>query len=934
VLNVLEPEPSAAPRDRIAVRAAIRALGRLQDEAGFDKLLVLLDRPLWARNAADALGEYGDGRAVPHLLAAYARYAKQLNGAEPPEVPADDRMGFPSEDRMLETPYSIAMALCRLSGDAEQARQTLRQLAPQIMANLPSDYDSYVLYEPEVYHRLTRHLIEQAGLARDAVEHAFECLGQSRRTAATPGIGPWPVFPPRRMATWLPALCSIDNGVGADPEDLTRLAALLQHDNGWVRIYAARALAWMGDRRAIEPLAKVLADAPAEADFGYSSRFKDEEYNDPCPRWREAILRALGQLGAVEQTPNIVAVLNDERSVLEVRHAAAQALDELGDPAALEALRSAALGHSFLSVRHVARDALLRRGLPVEAPAARGAARWQEPHSQQAATSDGQTSGNTPDLGFWPPADFDALLFIQGDNNIPNTLGTVEQADRWRQTYIVTDSGPEYRPGNNLYRLSPPRPDGTVTPLTTFPDGYVASPEISWDGRQVIFTRRAQDDPWWHVWRMNVDGGGLEQLTFGPYHHIQPAFLADGRIIFASSRVGIRDEYHGYPCTSLHVMNRDGSDMHLIATNIGRDNEPALLPDGRIVFSRLEVFYSRNKTELTLHAVRADGTMDTVLYGPERRAFWRSLDHGAPGPDDGQEAPLTHRVLRMTQPQPMPDGRHIVVSTQGGLTLVDGLRDREQLIVPDFKTRAYTTPLPLADGSILCASTLKTPDREQVDLGLYRFYPETGQLELIYNDPRTAEYEPRPIVARRPPRVQPTLARRADYSGRLVCATVYHTQEAAVLQRGRWVRLVEGTPVVSRHETHTGPDVVWRNHGGTLARVLGTVPLMPDGSFNVELPADRLVHFQVLDSDRRVVGNQLTWINVRPGEAKSCAGCHENPHTTPPAVTAQAALYPPLKLLPKNHEFRYRAKAWFKGSLPGDIEERTRTVHAVNLMAR
>jgi hypothetical protein len=322
------------------------------------------------------------------------------------------------------------------------------------------------------------------------------------------------------------------------------------------------------------------------------------------------------------------------------------------------------------------------------------------------------------------------------------------------------------------------------------------------------------------------------------------------------------------------------------------------------------------------------------LYGPERRAFWRNLDHGVPGPDDGQEAPLTHRVLRMTQPQPMPDGRQIVVSTQGGLTLVGGRRDRETLLMPDFKTRAYTTPLPLADGSILCASTLKTPDREKVDLGLYRFYPGTGQLELVYNDPQAAEYEPRPVVARQAPSVQPTLARRSGYSGRLVCASVFNTQEPHVLQRGRWVRLVEGTPVVSRYETHTGPDVVWRNHGGTLARVLGTVPLMPDGSFNVELPADRLVHFQVLDSDRRVVGNQLTWINIRPGETKSCAGCHEKPHTAPLALGAQAALYAPLKLLPNGYEFRYRAKAWFKGSLPGDLEERTRTVHAVNLMAR
>jgi Tol biopolymer transport system component len=207
-------------------------------------------------------------------------------------------------------------------------------------------------------------------------------------------------------------------------------------------------------------------------------------------------------------------------------------------------------------------------------------------------------------------------------------------------------------------------------PLTRFEDGYVAEPELSWDGSKVVFSYRGQDNPWWHLYRINVDGSGLEQLTHGPYHGVGPAYLPDGRIVFASSRAGIRDEYHGYPCTSLHVMNPDGTDIHAIATNIGRDTEPAVLLDGRIVFSRLEVFYSRNKTELTLHAANPDGTRDMVLYGPERRVFWRDLDHGPRTPADGQEAPLTHRVLRMTQPQPMPDGQNIVVVTQAGLAWV------------------------------------------------------------------------------------------------------------------------------------------------------------------------------------------------------------------------------------------------------------------------
>jgi hypothetical protein len=144
-------------------------------------------------------------------------------------------------------------------------------------------------------------------------------------------------------------------------------------------------------------------------------------------------------------------------------------------------------------------------------------------------------------------------------------------------------------------------------------------------------------------------------------------------------------------------------------------------------------------------------------------------------------------------------------------------------------------------------------------------------------------------------------------------------------------------PVIARHSTQTNEHEVWKNHGGTFARVLGTAPLAPDGSFFVTVPADRLLQFQVLDSNRHVVGNQLTWMYTRADETKSCVGCHEVPNTAPPSPGApgpMAMRLGPLDFLPKGDELRYRAKAWFKGSLPPEIEHRTRTVRAVNLLAR
>ncbi|MCH7995728.1 MAG: hypothetical protein IIB57_14970 [Planctomycetes bacterium] len=127
----------------------------------------------------------------------------------------------------------------------------------------------------------------------------------------------------------------------------------------------------------------------------------------------------------------------------------------------------------------------------------------------------------------------------------------------------------------------------------------------------------------------------------------------------------------------------------------------------------------------------------------------------------------------------------------------------------------------------------------------------------------------------------------------------------------------------------------WKNHGGTFARVLGTIPLAADGSFYVEVPADRLLHLQVLDSDRRVVGNQSFWMYARPGETRSCVGCHEKTDSTElPTHFPATAKLAPTPLLPNGDEFSYRAKAWLKGWMPDEVEERTRTVHAVSLIGR
>lgn len=918
-----------------AVRTGLRALGRLHEPAGIGKLIEALDQPMWARDAADALGDVRDHAAVAALIAAYPDYAMSVDafplntpggkGSAPARLPADDRPALDSADRMYETPWAMLTALARRPIAHREHRQALRRIAPLLLANLPSSHDAAVIYEPEPYQRATAWLLDQADLREAACATALRELGESAEA-----VWPQPERDAVEMlarrhhgavpfaAVWLSALCD-------DSHHTAALIRLLEHADGWVRIEAARALMFAGARDAAPVMARLLESSRTEAEYGYMLGWAfdkpaqgHDEYDDPSPRWREAMTRGLGRLGGAEHVPLLVQLLNDPRNALEIQYAAARALDELGGDQAIDALRRAESRHDYHSIRMIAREALWRRGL---------------------AWDDTTTRIKTPKAGPKPlpdttPQTFDTIVLIRGPVQMPNRF----QIDPWRQTYTTTDSGPTYRLGKNLYLLHRSGEQWIEQPLTRFDGGWVADCEVSWDGKQIIFARREADDPWWQVWRIDVDGSNLIQLTRGPYHHVQPAFLPDGRIVLSTTRLGVRDEYHGYLSTGLAVMNADGGGLHTIGFNFSRDNEPAVLPDGRIAFSRLDLFYARLKTELTLAAIRPDGTQPETIYGPERRAWWHQINRQYD--NSGTQwavTPMRHRVLRLTQVQPWDDARLIAVSS-AGLVLVGPDAESEQL-VPHDRNWAVTTPWPLGDGTLLCAAADKAESKSSAHLAIYRMNVSDGKMTLLYRHPHDAVFEARPVMARKhPPTLADSVGDDRGFTGTLMCASTKVSRVAEVAERGRLVRVVEGTPVVGRHATqHAESSMAWKNHVGTLARVLGTYPLAADGSFYVQVPADRLLFVQVLDSDRQILSTQQFWMYVRPGEQRSCVGCHEPREKSPPpplSYFTQAATQPPAPSLPTGDAFTYRAKLWQKGELKPEADRRTQTVRAVSVPAR
>jgi hypothetical protein len=76
-----------------------------------------------------------------------------------------------------------------------------------------------------------------------------------------------------------------------------------------------------------------------------------------------------------------------------------------------------------------------------------------------------------------------------------------------------------------------------------------------------------------------------------------------------------------------------------------------------------------------------------------------------------------------------------------------------------------------------------------------------------------------------------------------------------------------------------------------MREIIGYVPVQPDGSARVKVPANVPLAISVLDSAGRRLGERhQNWLQVRPGETLHCNGCHDHdsgiPHGHPEGTTS------------------------------------------------
>lgn len=438
-----------------------------------------------------------------------------------------------------------------------------------------------------------------------------------------------------------------------------------------------------------------------------------------------------------------------------------------------------------------------------------------------------------------------------------------------------------YVPGGRLCKLDVA--SGSVTTLVDDPQGGIRDPVLGHDATRIIFSWRRGTDRYFHLHECGPDGSGLRQLTDGPWDDIEPCILPDDSIAFVSTRSKRWVNCWLTQVATLHRCSADGSGIEPISANLEQDNTPWPLPDGRILHQRWEYIDRSQVHYHHLWTMNPDGTNAMTYFGNYEPGVLMVDAKPIPGGDGEVVA-----IFSPGHGKNEHAGRVVAVHPDRGPD--DPAAARVIAAGDDFRD-----PWALAPGAFLVA--------RGAELLAMNADGATEPLHVLSEADRKAGFqlhEPRPVMTRPKEEIVPSRIDASQATGRLILANILEGRNMAGVEPGeiRKLLVLESLPKPINYTGGMDP----LSYGGsfTLERVLGTVPVEPDGSAYFELPARRSLFFVALDGNDLAVKRMQSFLAVQPGEVTSCVGCHEQrTRTTLPAGPLQALARPPSRITPE-----------------------------------
>ena len=385
---------------------------------------------------------------------------------------------------------------------------------------------------------------------------------------------------------------------------------------------------------------------------------------------------------------------------------------------------------------------------------------------------------------------------------------------------------------------------------------------------------------------------------------------------------------------NLHVMNADGSAIEQLSFNLSHDLYPVVLEDGHILYSRWD--NQSDRSMFNWYQMRPDGSENQLVYG------WHSHNSGAEQSAVEYAKAIVLADGSVSLALSSTDAPYYNSWPQRvALTLAS---DNTQALAGETLNEPAQTPLfpwafdntgrteragainsysPLKDGSgrylvswspcrlvqnnivLSCAQAADSSELElaQPLYGLWLFDTQQqtqvpvrpGREGLLVTEPVVLQASPQPAFLPQNPLLDSALASENaavlhirsvyDFAG---SSSVGLSQLADPMQTSaserpvRFLRLVRGVPMPPEELLDT-PDFAFGVSRRQLMReILGTVAVEPDGSVLVKVPANVPFNLALLNAQGQAVSPlHQQWLTLRPGETRSCNGCHSADSTAP-----------------------------------------------------
>ncbi len=379
-------------------------------------------------------------------------------------------------------------------------------------------------------------------------------------------------------------------------------------------------------------------------------------------------------------------------------------------------------------------------------------------------------------------------------------------------------------------------------------DFYSAcSPDLSWDGRHLLFAGQKEAHDLWQIWEMDLDKNTFHKITNTDHNCTDPVYLPMDQLVYSmevsDDSLGNRHE--------LFTSRIDGSEIKQITFSPQNCFGSVVLMDGRVVTIVRQLLPVKNDPAYMV--LRHDGTKADPLYD------------GNPG------CILVNRMRERNH------DRLFFVET-------DTLKKQSDILSisynrPSTSKKNHSSNISGSFNAVFPSSSDQlwvSCSVENKPFAIYDFDIAQEQLgKCIYSNDKMNVTDVIEVLVHDRPKKLPSEVDMGVKTGLLVCLDLnYSTQQ--VLHPSVDFRKADRIEVLGIKSSY------------------GIVQAEKDGSIYLKVMADTPFRIQTLDQNGKVVLGPGNWMWLRPNERRGVVSFYDNPELAPENIVPLAIKKDPV----------------------------------------